>query len=344
MERGDELERAGRERIGSAETTTALEEARVAVLGRSSPLTLALRELSTLPGDERRARGAELNRARVALEQLHAERHAALAAGELERRLREDAVDVTLPGDPIPLGVPHLLQQVTEEIEDIFLGLGYSIAEGPEVELDYYNFTALNTPEDHPAKATSDTFWIDPDVCLRTQTSPVQVRVMEQQPPPVYILCPGRVYRRDDIDATHLPYFMQVEGLAVDEGLTLGDLKGTLEHFARSLFGGDRRIRMRSHFFPFTEPSVEIDVSCFLCEGAGCRVCKHVGWIELGGAGMVDPNVFGFVEGYDPEQVSGFAFGWGIERRAPLPHGRPDLRSLAQDDLRVLEQVQGVLR
>jgi phenylalanyl-tRNA synthetase alpha chain len=344
MERGDELERTGREQIAAAATTAALEEARVRVLGRSSALTLALRELSALPVEERKARGADLNRSRVALERLHAERHEALAAEELERRLERDAVDVTLPGDPIALGLPHLLQQVTQEIEDIFLGLGYAIAEGPEVELDYYNFTALNTPEDHPAKATSDTFWVTPEVCLRTQTSPVQVRTMEQQPPPVYVLCPGRVYRRDAIDATHLPYFMQVEGLAVDEGLTLGDLKGTLEHFARSLFGGDRRIRMRSHFFPFTEPSVEIDVSCFLCEGAGCRVCKYVGWIELGGAGMVDPNVFGFVEGYDPEVVSGFAFGWGIERIAQLKHGLTDLRSLYEDDLRFLEQFEGVLR
>jgi phenylalanyl-tRNA synthetase alpha chain len=344
MERGDELERRGRERLAAAGTTAELEDARVHVLGRSSALTLALRELSTLPGDERKARGAELNQVRVALERLHAERRDALAAGELERRLQEDAVDVTLPGDPVPRGVPHLLQQVTEEIEDIFLGLGYAIAEGPEVELDYYNFTALNTPDDHPAKAVSDTFWISPEVCLRTQTSPVQVRTMELQRPPIYILCPGRVYRRDAIDATHLPYFMQVEGLAVDEGLTLGDLKGTLEHFARSLFGGDRRIRMRSHFFPFTEPSVEIDVSCFLCEGVGCRVCKHVGWIELGGAGVVDPNVFGFVEGYDPERVSGFAFGWGIERIAQLKHGLTDLRSLYEDDLRFLEQFQGVLR
>jgi phenylalanyl-tRNA synthetase alpha chain len=314
------------------------------VLGRSSVLTQALRELPSLEPAERRERGAELNRVRVALEELHAERRDALAADELDRRLRLDAVDVSLPGDPVPRGVPHLLSKVTREIEDIFIGLGYTIAEGPEVELDYYNFTALNTPDDHPAKAESDTFWVSPEVCLRTQTSPVQVRVMEQQPPPVYVLCPGRVYRRDALDATHLPYFMQVECLAVDEGLTLADLKGTLEHFARQLFGGDRRVRMRSHFFPFTEPSVEIDVSCFICEGRGCRVCKHVGWIELGGAGMVDPNVFGFVEGYDPERVSGFAFGCGIERIAQLKHGLTRLRDLYDDDLRFLEQFQAVAR
>ena len=229
---------------------------------------------------------------------------------------------MTLPGDPVPRGTAHLLTQIQREIEDVFVGLGFRIAEGPEVELEYYNFTALNTPDDHPSKAESDTLWIGPGVCLRTQTSPVQVRVMEQQPPPVYVICPGRVYRRDALDPTHSPMFQQVEGLAVDRGLSLAHLKGTLEHFARALFGPDREIRLRSHFFPFTEPSVELDVSCFLCGGEGCRVCKGEGWIEILGAGMVDPNVFGFVPGYDPEVVSrlGLRHGHRARRDAQVRH------------------------
>ena len=251
---------------------------------------------------------------------------------------------MTLPGDPVPRGTPHLLTQIQREIEDVFVGLGFRIAEGPEVELDYYNFTALNTPDDHPSKAESDTLWITPDVCLRTQTSPVQVRVMEQQPPPVYVICPGRVYRRDTLDPTHSPMFQQVEGLAVDRGLSLAHLKGTLEHFARALFGPDREIRLRSHFFPFTEPSVELDVSCFLCGGKGCRVCSGEGWIEILGAGMVDPNVFGFVPGYDPEVVSGWAFGMGIERVAMLKYGIPHVKSFYDNDVRFLEQFRGAVR
>jgi phenylalanyl-tRNA synthetase alpha chain len=224
------------------------------------------------------------------------------------------------------------------------VGLGFRIAEGPEVELEYYNFTALNTPDDHPSKAESDTLWIGPGVCLRTQTSPVQVRVMEHQPPPVYVICPGRVYRRDALDPTHSPMFQQVEGLAVDRGLSLAHLKGTLEHFARALFGPDREIRLRSHYFPFTEPSVELDVSCFLCGGKGCRVCSNEGWIEILGAGMVDPNVFGFVPGYDPEVVTGWAFGMGIDRVAMLKYGIPHVKSFYDNDVRFLEQFRGAVR
>ena len=262
---------------------------------------------------------------------------------ELERRLREDAVDVTLPGTPVPRGVAHLLSQTQRAIEDVFVGLGYRIAEGPEVEREYYNFTALNHAEDHPAKAESDTFWVAPGVVLRTQTSPMQIRTMEQQKPPVYVIVPGRVYRPDPLDATHSPQFQQIEGLAVDRGLTLGDLKGTLQHFARELFGPDREVLMGSDFFPFTEPSVQLSVSCFLCDGRGCRTCKESGWIEILGAGMVDPNVFGFV-GYDPEEWSGFAFGMGLERIAMLRHGVEHLRRFYDDDLRFLEQFAGGLR
>ena len=350
MEDGATLERLGRERLAAARTLAEVEEARVEVLGRSGALTLELRGLGALPAELRGPRGQELNRVRIALEEAFGERQQTLGAAELEQRLRDDAVDVTLPGDPIPRGVPHLLSQVQREIEDIFIGLGFRIAEGPEVELKRYNFTALNTPDDHPTLSASDTFWIDDEVCLRTQTSPVQVRSMELTRPPLYLICPGRTYRRDALDATHSPMFHQVEGIAVDVGLSLAHLKGTLEHMARALFGPEREVRLRTHFFPFTEPSVELDVSCFLCSGSGlmagerCRICKGIGWIEILGAGMVDPNVFGFVEGYDPEQVTGWAFGMGIERVAMLKHGVTSIRHFYDDDLRFLRQFAGAGR
>jgi phenylalanyl-tRNA synthetase alpha chain len=344
MEDAATLERQGREQLERATTADELEDARVETLGRSSALTLALRELGALPAELRGARGQELNRVRGELERLHTELRERLEARELDAALQAAAVDVTLPGDPVPRGTAHLLTQVQREIEDVFVGLGFRIAEGPEVELEYYNFTALNTPDDHPSRAESDTLWISDDVCLRTQTSPVQVRVMEQQPPPVFVICPGRVYRRDALDPTHSPMFQQVEGLAVDRGLSMAHLKGTLEHFARALFGPDREIRLRSHYFPFTEPSVELDVSCFLCGGKGCRVCSGEGWIEILGAGMVDPNVFGFVPGYDPEVVSGWAFGMGIERVAMLKYGIPHVKSFYDNDVRFLEQFRGAVR
>ncbi len=328
----------GRAAIGRAATSAELEEARVAVLGRSAALTLALRGVGLLEPAERGRAGKALNDVRQALEAELAERATLLADRELEDRLAAESVDVTLPGRSLPQGRLHLLTSVRREIEDVFLGLGYAIAEGPEVETAYYNFTALNTPPDHPAHGEQDTLWITDEVCLRTQTSPVQIRAMEDQPPPLYAIAPGRCYRRDTPDATHSAGFHQVEGIAVDEGLTLADLKGTLEHFAGALFGLDRRTRLRGHFFPFTEPSVELDVSCFLCDGRGCRVCKHSGWIEILGAGMIDPNVFGFIPGYDPERYSGFAFGLGIERTAMLRHGIDDIRLLYGNDLRLLEQ------
>src|SRR4051812_26919632 len=344
MEDAASLERQGREQLERATSAAELEDARVEALGRSSALTLALRELGVLPSELRGARGQELNRVRGELERLHSQLREQLEARELDVALRAEAVDVTLPGDPVPRGTPHLLTQIQREIEDVFVGLGYRIAEGPEVELEYYNFTALNTPDDHPAKAESDTLWVAPGVVLRTHTSPVQVRTMESQPPPVYVIVPGRVYRRDALDATHSPQFQQIEGIAVDRGLTLGDLKGTLQHFARELFGPDREVLMGSDFFPFTEPSVQLSVSCFLCDGRGCRTCKDSGWIEILGAGMVDPNVFGFVEGYDPEVWSGFAFGMGLERIAMLRHGIDHVRRFYDDDLRFLEQFAGGLR
>ena len=350
MQDGATLERLGRERMTAATTSAELEDARVETLGRGSALTLALRELGQLPPEVRGPRGAELNRVRLALELLHRERADAHAHVELERRLRDDAVDITLPGDPVPRGVQHLLTQTQREIEDIFLGLGFRVAEGPEVELKHYNFTALNIPDDHPSVSETDTFWIDPAVVLRVHTSPVQVRAMEAQPPPLYVICPGRTYRRDALDATHSPMFHQVEGIAVDRGLSLAHLKGTLEHMARELFGATRNVRLRTHFFPFTEPSVELDVSCFLCDGTGsqegerCRVCKGIGWIEILGAGMVDPKVFAFVDGYDPGEITGWAFGMGIERVAMLKYGISSIRNFYDNDLRFLEQFAGATR
>jgi len=334
----DEAETAIAGASGSAE----LEELRVRYLGRKAELPNVLRGIAQLPPQERGPTGKAANQARQALEALIARRGEELAGDELERRLRTDTVDVTLPGrPPQPVGRHHLLTATRREIEDVFLGLGFRIAEGPEVETVYYNFDALNHSPTHPARGRGDTFYVSDSVVLRTHTSPVQVRAMEAQPPPLYIIMPGRVYRPDS-DATHTPQFHQIEGLAVDDDITLADLKGTLLAFARAIFGPDRDVRLRPHFFPFTEPSVEVDVSCFMehVPGRRCRVCKDTGWVEILGSGMVDPNVFGYVaeHGYDPEKVQGFAFGMGIERIAMLKHGVPDLRLLYDNDVRFLEQ------
>jgi phenylalanyl-tRNA synthetase alpha chain len=340
--------------IGNAPTTDALEEVRIAYLGRKAELPNLLRTVAQLPAEERAQTGKAANEARQVLEALIERRTQELAAEELQVRLSEDRVDVTLPADPqAQLGTLHLITQTRREIEDIFVGLGFNVAEGPEVETAYYNFTALNTPVTHPSRLKTDTFYVKPvrdlfaddTVLLRVHTSPVQIRAMQQQPPPIYIVMPGRVYRPDS-DATHSPQFHQVEGLAVDTDVTLADLKGTLLAFARAIFGDERQVRLRPHFFPFTEPSVEVDVSCFNCnygitaDGERCALCKGTAWIEILGAGMVDPNVFEYVReyGYDPEQIQGFAFGMGIERIAMLKHGIPDLRILYDNDVRFLEQ------
>jgi len=322
--------------IEQAPDLDSLEDVRVRFLGRKAPLTTLLRSIPELPVEERPGVGRFGNLVKKELEQALEGRHAMLEADELVHGLERDRVDVTLPGRSLPLGHLHLITSTWREIEDIFVGMGYEVAEGPEVETDYYNFEALNTPADHPARSLHDTFFVSEQVLLRTHTSPVQVRTMEKQQPPVYVIVPGKAYRRDS-DATHTPMFHQVEGLVVDQGITLADLKGTLEAFARAMFGADRRVRLRPHFFPFTEPSVEVDVSCMMCEGAGCRLCKRSGWLEILGAGMVDPNVFGFV-GYDPEEYTGFAFGMGIERIAMLKHGVTDLRLFYDNDLRFLRQ------
>jgi len=339
-ERIEELRKEAADAIGAASTTAELEELRVRYLGRKADLTQILRGISDLPAKKRGPVGKSGNEARQELESLIEARSAELDASELGTRLAEDAIDVTLPGaPPVPVGAQNPLLRTQREIEDIFVGLGYRVMEGPEVELDYYNFTALNHPPGHPARMAQDTFYVGDDVVLRTHTSPMQIRAMEAQPPPIYIVVPGRVYRPDN-DATHTPQFHQVEGLAVDEGLTLGDLQGTLLAFAQAIFGDDRKVRLRPHFFPFTEPSVEVDVSCFNCarDGSPCRVCKGEGWVEILGAGMVDPNLYSYVRGYDPEEVSGFAFGLGVERVAGLRHDIPDIRLLWENDLRFMEQ------
>ncbi len=333
----DRLLQEARERIGGASLRAALEEARVSLLGRNAELTQRLRGIATLPPEERGPVGKRLNEFRQSIEAMLAERESIVAAKELGEQLERERVDVTLPGAVIPRGGLHLLTQTRREIEDIFIGLGYDIAEGPEIELEYNNFAALNFSDDHPAKSETDTLWIAPGVCLRTHTSPVQARTLRAQEPPIYVIVPGRVYRRDTPDATHSPIFHQVEGLVVDRGITLGDLKGTLAYLARELFGADRETRFRTSFFPFTEPSVEVDVSCFLCGGAGCGVCKHSGWIEILGAGEVDQNVLEMA-GLDTSVWQGFAFGMGIERIAFLKYGFPDLRMLYDNDLRFLEQ------
>jgi phenylalanyl-tRNA synthetase alpha chain len=336
----EDLERLlqeARARIERASLRSALEEARVALLGRNAELTQRLRGIASLPPDQRGPVGKALNEVRQAIEAAFTEREAAVAERELGEQLERERVDVTLPGAVVPRGGLHVLTQTRREIEDVFLGLGYTIAEGPEIELEYNNFAALNFSDDHPAKAETDTLWIAPGVLLRTHTSPVQARELRAGPPPIYVIVPGRVYRRDTPDATHSPIFHQVEGLVVDRGITLGDLKGTLAYFARSLFGADRETRFRTSFFPFTEPSVEVDVSCFLCDGTGCVVCKHSGWIEILGAGQVDPNVLEMA-GLDTSEWQGFAFGMGIERIAFLKYGFPDLRMLYDNDLRFLEQ------
>src|SRR5665213_1959735 len=336
LERIAALRAEGEAAIAAATDTGALEQLRVAYLGRRAEL----------PASERAAVGAAANAARQALAALIAAREAELAAGELDARLIDDRIDITLPGAPaFPRGHLHLLTQTRRDIEDIFVGLGFRIAEGPEIELTAYNFDALNTDATHPSRSRSDSFYVSDEVVLRTHTSPVQVRSMLAAPPPLYVIAPGRVFRPDN-DATHTPQFHQVEGLAVDQGITLADLKGTLLAFARAIFGEQRDVRLRPDFFPFTEPSVEVDVSCFNCahgylpDGSRCALCKGSGWLEILGAGMVDPNVFEYVReyGYDPQQITGFAFGMGVERIAMLRHGIPDLRLYFDNDIRLLEQ------
>jgi phenylalanyl-tRNA synthetase alpha chain len=325
------LESEAQSAIAGSSTPAALEDVRILYLGRKSELKQALRQVRD------RESGMTLNALRERLEAAFEERERALRTAELEHVLTEESVDVTLPGEPVPRGNYHLLTQIRREVEDVFLGLGYEVVDGDEVEDTYHLFDALNMPPGHVTRSPLHTLFLNGDIVLRTETSASQIRVMESREPPVYIVSLGRVYRRDTADATHSPIFHQVEGLAVDRGITVADLKGTLLHLARALFGEDRQVRFSTDYFPFTEPSLGVAVSCFLCDGAGCRTCKFTGWIEILGSGLVDPNVLRNV-GYDPEQVSGFAFGIGLERIAMLRHGVPDIRMFWENDLRFLRQ------
>ncbi len=349
------IEAQFQEGLAAAETMEALEALRVSYLGKKGQLTAIMRSMGQVPPEERPAMGQLANTVRATVDAALKARKEELSAVLLEQKMAADAVDVTLPGRCLSSGTQHLINQIREEIEDIFCGLGYTVEDGPYVESTWYNFTALNAPEDHPSRSAKDTFYVvdnapgtmlhaeetnvqgESDILLRTQTSGVQVHVMENKKPPIYMICPGTVFRPDTADANHLPQFTQVEGLVVDEGITFGDLKGTLDYFTREIFGKDRATRYRPHFFPFTEPSCEVDVSCGVCGGKGCRFCKNTGWLEILGAGMVDPNVFEFC-GIDPEKYTGFAFGIGVERVAALRYDLPDLRMLMTGDMRFLRQ------
>ncbi len=314
-----------------------VEALRIKYLGKKGELTAVLRGMGALTAEERPIIGQLANEVRAAIEETITARTAELKAAAQDAKLSSEKVDVTVPGKEPVRGHLHPLTRAQRELEDIFIGMGFEIVEGPEVELDYYNFQALNIPPEHPARDTQDTFYITDNILLRSQTSPVQVRTMEKKRPPIRIISPGRVYRSDAVDATHSPLFHQLEGLVVDKNITMGDLKGTLELFARRMFGEDTKIRFRPHHFPFTEPSAEVDVSCFKCGGKGCRFCKGEGWIEILGAGMVHPNVLRGCD-IDPEVYSGFAFGLGIERIVLLKHHIDDMRLLYENDVRFIKQ------
>ena len=314
-----------------------LDEIKVKFLGKKGELTAILKGMKDLSNEERPIIGQLANDVRADIEKRIEEAKAALAKKELEHKLENENIDVTMPGKVCSCGHSHPMSNVIEEISNIFIGMGYEIADGPEVEKDYYNFEALNIPANHPAKDEQDTFYVNGDILLRTQTSPVQVRTMEKGKLPIRMVCPGTVYRADEVDATHSPVFHQLEGLVIDKGITMGDLKGALEVFAKELFGENTKVRFRPHHFPFTEPSAEMDVTCFACGGKGCRVCKGEGYIELLGCGMVHPKVLK-MSGIDPEEYSGFAFGMGLERVAMQRYGITDLRLLFENDVKFLKQ------
>ena len=322
--------------LSKVSTEKELLEIRVKVLGRKGSLTQLLKNLGSLPESERREIGKKANEVKEDLEKRIEETLLRIRERERSEALKREKIDVTLPGRKIPAGKKHPITQIFVEVIDIFSRLGFEVAEGPEVELDYYNFEALNIPKGHPAREMQATFFISDDVVLRTHTSPMQVRTMEKKRPPVRVICPGAVYRCDS-DPSHSPMFHQVEGLLVDKGITFADLKGVLTVFVHQMFGKETRLRFRPSFFPFTEPSAEIDIECFICGGKGCGVCSHTGWLEILGSGMVDPAVYSFVN-YDPEEVTGFAFGLGIERIAMLKFGINDIRLFFTNDLRFLKQ------
>lgn len=326
-------------KVQEADTLQALQSVKVEYLGKKGPITEVLRGMGKLSAEERPVIGQLANDVRSVIQSHIDEKQQSLEEAVLRKRLESEAIDITLPGKQLKVGNHHPLTAIIEEIEDLFIGLGFKVAEGPEVEKDYYNFEALNLPKDHPARDMQDSFYINPEVLLRTHTSPMQVRTMEMHEGkgPVKIICPGKVYRRDTDDATHSHQFMQIEGLYVDKNVRLSDLKGILTLFAKKMFGEDRQIRLRPSFFPFTEPSVEMDITCFKCGGEGCSVCKKTGWIEILGAGMVHPNVLR-MSGFDPEVYTGFAFGMGPERIAMLKYGVDDIRHFYTNDQRFLMQ------
>lgn len=332
-----ELTNEAKDAIQQVSELQALNDIRVKYLGKKGELTLVLRGMGDVSPEERPIIGSLINEAKEEIENLIKQKEESLRNAELNEQLKKETIDVTFPSKQRGIGSIHPITKIIDEVKDIFLGLGYTIADGPEIETAHYNFDQLNTPLGHPARDLQDTFYITDDIVLRSQTSPVQARVMENQKPPIKIICPGAVYRSDSVDATHSPVFHQIEGLVIDKHITMADLKGTLEIFAKKSLGENTKIRFRPHHFPFTEPSAEADVSCFVCGGKGCRVCKGEGWIELLGCGMVHPNVLRNC-GISPEEYSGFAFGFGVERIAMAKYGIDDMRLLYENDVRFLKQ------
>lgn len=340
MDTREQLEQIRAEAEAAMEQAASLQEldaVRVKYLGKKGELTAVLKTMGKLSPEERPKVGQMANEVREVITAGIDKRNELLKAAQQELKLKAETIDVTLPGTKVEVGHKHPLSIVLDEVKEIFLGMGFEVVGGPEVEWDYYNFEALNIPKDHPARDTQDTFYITDNMLLRTQTSGVQIRTMENKKPPIRMIAPGRVFRSDAVDATHSPLFHQIEGMAIDEGITMGDLKGTLETFAKKLYGEQTKIRLRPHHFPFTEPSCEIDVSCFKCGGCGCSMCKGEGWIEILGGGMVHPKVLR-TGGIDPEKYSGFAFGVGLERIAMFRFGLDDMRLLYENDVRFLDQ------
>ena len=337
QEKIEQIRNNAEEEITSVSSIAELENVRIKYLGKKGELTLVLRGMGSLPAEERPVVGSLVNKARDFIEEKLSQKEREIKEKLLEERLKTEKIDITMPSKKVELGSIHPITQIINDVKEIFIGLGYEIAEGPEIELATYNFDKLNTPPDHPARDIQDTFYITDSIVLRSQTSPMQARVMEQQKPPIKIICPGTVYRSDSVDATHSPVFHQIEGLVIDKHISMSDLKGTLELFAKKCLGEKTKIRFRPHHFPFTEPSAEADVSCFVCGGKGCRVCKGEGWIELLGCGMVHPNVLRNCN-IDPEVYSGFAFGFGVERSAMAKVGIDDMRLLYENDVRFLKQ------
>ena len=335
----NDIRQAVRQRLDKASQSSHIEELRVSVLGRKGELTALLKGMGKLSPEERPVVGQKVNALRSEIEDWIDERSRELAAREEVERLKKETLDISIPGDPVPMGCEHPLSSTLERIIDIFVGMGFSVAEGPEVEQDKYNFELLNLPKNHPARDAQDTFYMDDNIVLRTHTSPMQARAMLTRKPPIRIICPGRVYRADEVDATHSPVFHQMEGLVVDENVSMSDLRGTLEAFAKKLYGSDVSTRFRPSFFPFTEPSAEVDLTCSACHGKGCRICKDTGWVEVLGCGMVNPKVLEMC-GIDSHKYSGFAFGIGLERIAMKRYGITDMRLLYEGDARLLGQLR----